>query len=37
MAEWLNGNGIKTKNIAGKWDRPTVYKILKWQIGPRGG
>lgn len=28
LANWLNENGVKTKN-GGKWDRPTVYKILK--------
>lgn len=28
IANWLNENGIKTKNGA-KWDRPTVYKVLK--------
>jgi hypothetical protein len=28
LAHWLNENGVKTKNGA-KWDRPTVFKILK--------
>lgn len=28
LVTWLNASGVKTKN-GGKWDRPTVYKILK--------
>jgi len=28
LVDWLNANGIRTKN-GGKWDRPTVFKILK--------
>jgi Recombinase len=29
LADWLNGEGVKTKNKAKCWDRPTVYKILQ--------
>jgi hypothetical protein len=29
IAAWLNSERIKTKNRAAKWDRPTVYKILR--------
>ena len=32
LVDWLNGNGVKTKNGAGKWDRPTVYKMLKRRL-----
>lgn len=28
LVDWLNTNGIRSKN-GGRWDRPTVYKILK--------
>jgi hypothetical protein len=28
LVDWLNANGIRTKN-GGNWDRPTAYKILK--------
>jgi len=31
FVNWLNDKGIKTKNRAKRWDRPTVYKILKRQ------
>jgi hypothetical protein len=34
LVDWLNGNGVKTKNGAGNWDRPTVYKILKRSLEP---
>ena len=26
---WLNSQGLPSKNRAGAWDRPTIYKILK--------
>ncbi len=29
IADWLNRQKIPTKNKAKKWDRPTIYKILK--------
>lgn len=29
IADWLNEQKIPTKNKAYKWERPTVYKILK--------
>ena len=29
ITAWLNQSGIKTKNRANRWERPTVYKILK--------
>lgn len=29
LTKWLNEQGIKTKNGANLWDRPTVYKIIK--------
>ena len=35
LVDWLNGDGMKTKNGAGKWDRPTVYKILKRRLAAR--
>ena len=35
LADWLNENGVKTKNCADKWDRPTVYKILKRHLEPQ--
>lgn len=31
IADWLNEQKIPTKNKACKWERPTVYKILKAQ------
>ena len=35
LVDWLNGDGVKTKNGVGKWDRPTVYKILKRRLAAR--
>jgi hypothetical protein len=35
LVDWLNGSGVKTKNGAGKWDRPPVYKILKRRLAMR--
>jgi Recombinase len=29
IAKWLNTQGVKTKNGAQKWDRPTIFKMLK--------
>jgi hypothetical protein len=29
IADWLNQSEIKTKNGSAKWDRPTVFKIIK--------
>lgn len=29
LVAWLNSEQVRTKNDAKKWDRPTVYKILK--------
>lgn len=29
IADWLNQNEVKTKNGSSKWDRPTIYKIIK--------
>ncbi len=31
IVTWLNSERIQTKKRIGKWDRPTVYKILKSQ------
>lgn len=28
LVDWLNANGVRAKN-RGRWDTPTVYKILK--------
>jgi biotin operon repressor len=33
IAKWINENHIPTKNRVGKWDRRTIYEILK-RIGP---
>lgn len=36
IATWLNLEKVPTKNRVGRWDRPTVYKILKARSrGPR--
>jgi Recombinase len=35
LVDWLNDNGVRTKNGAGRWDRPTVYKILKRRLAAR--
>jgi hypothetical protein len=35
LVDWLNGDSVKTKNGVGKWDRPTVYKILKRRLAAR--
>jgi hypothetical protein len=35
LVDWLNENGVKTKNGVGKWNRPTVYKILKRYLEPQ--
>lgn len=32
IVDWLNSQKIPTKNRVKRWDRPTVYKILKRQI-----
>ena len=32
LAEWLNTNRIETKNGVGKWDRRTVFEILRRTI-----
>ena len=29
IASWLNNQGVKTKNGARQWDRPTIFKMLK--------
>ena len=29
ITDWLNAGGIPTKNRVGKWDRPTIYKIIR--------
>jgi len=29
IASWLNSQGVKTKNGARQWDRPTIFKMLK--------
>lgn len=29
ITDWLNTKGVPTKNRASKWDRPTVYKVLR--------
>lgn len=29
IANWLNTKAVPTKNRASKWDRPTVYKIIR--------
>jgi hypothetical protein len=29
IASWLNSHGVKTKNGARQWDRPTIFKMLK--------
>ena len=31
LVDWLNSNDIRSKN-GGRWDRPTVYKILKRHV-----
>ena len=36
LVDWLNENEMKTKNGARKWDRPTVYKILKLRLSELG-
>lgn len=28
LVDWLNASGVRSKN-GGRWDRPTIYKILK--------
>ena len=29
IANWLNSEGIPTKNRTAAWDRPTVYKVIR--------
>jgi hypothetical protein len=37
LVDWLNVHGVKTKNGAERWDRLTVYKILKRHLGSQAG
>lgn len=34
VADWLNDQGIPTKNGAKNWQRPTVFKILRQRAVP---
>lgn len=33
IADWLNSQGIPTKNNISNWQRPTVYKIIRRKSG----
>lgn len=35
IAEWLNDQGVPTKNGAKSWQRPTIFKIVKQKSGDK--
>ena len=36
LARWANHNQIPTKNKVGRWDRRTIFEILRRRLKPRG-